>query len=530
MADTELSFKIDANVGEVTKDVKGLVKETEKIGPAANKGSKGFQGLGTAIKGVGGALKAAGIALAVALLAKLMEVFSKNQKVLDTFNTAMTALSIAFNDLFSFIGNNVGTVTGWFKDIFENPKQALIDFGNAIKENLIERFNSLLDTFGHLGKALSHLVKGEFAEAMDATKAAYKESIDIYTGVDNSVDKLTKTIKTATTAAIDYTKSTLDQASAITESEKAARAAGVEFAMLNAQFLKDAELQRQIRDDETKTFAERIEANQKLDKILAEQQKLQKEALQKQVDAAFKLHELDKTNLDNKIAYQEALVAQAELEETITGQLSEQKTNQVALEKELLEVQNEIRAEGMSGIERELEELEAAYKLKLDMADKSGMAIEAITKQYEKQKEAIVWSGVESQLSAYSSLTGALGKLAGENKALAVAQAVMDTYAAANSILNDSAFVGPARFAAAAAAIVTGLANVKQIMATPVPGGGGGGAVPGAGAQTPAPQTMGGSFDLRGGTAPEPVQAYVVSDDITNNQDKLAAIRRRATI
>ena len=47
-----------------------------------------------------------------------------------------------------------------------------------------------------------------------------------------------------------------------------------------------------------------------------------------------------------------------ELEETITGQLSEQKTNQVALEKELLETQNELRAEGLSGIERELEELE----------------------------------------------------------------------------------------------------------------------------------------------------------------------------
>ena len=31
MADTELSFKIDANVGDVTKDVKGLVKETKKI-------------------------------------------------------------------------------------------------------------------------------------------------------------------------------------------------------------------------------------------------------------------------------------------------------------------------------------------------------------------------------------------------------------------------------------------------------------------------------------------------------------------
>ncbi len=527
MADTELSFKIDANVGEVTKDVKGLVKETEKIGPAANKGSKGFQGLGTAIKGVGGALKAAGIALAVALLAKLMEVFSKNQKVLDAFNTAMTALEIAFNDLFTFISNNVGKVTGWFKDIFENPKQALIDFGNAIKENLIERFNSLLDTFGHLGKALSHLVKGEFAEAMDATKAAYKESIDIYTGVDNSVDKLTETIKTATTAAIDYTKSTVDQASAITETTKAANRAAVEFARLNAQYLKDAEIQRQIRDDETKTFAERIEANKELDKILAEQQKLQRAQIQTQIDAAQAQYDINASE-ENWIALEEQKVAMLELEETITGQLSEQKTNQVALEKELLESQNEIRAEGMTGLERELEELEAAYKLKLDMARKSGMDTAAITEQYEKQKSMVVAENVATQLGAYSQLAGALISLAGENKELAVAQAIMDTYAGANKAFAEGGTLG---FVTGAAIIVQGLANVKKIMSTPVPGGGGGGgAVPTANAQTPAPQTMGGSFDLRGGTAPEPVQAYVVSDDITNNQDKLAAIRRRATI
>ena len=77
-----------------------------------------------------------------------------------------------------------------------------------------------------------------------------------------------------------------------------------------------------------------------------------------------------------------------ELEETITGQLSEQKTNQVALEKkELLETQNELRAEGLKGIDRELEELEAAYKLKLDMARKSGVDTTAITEQYEKGKK-----------------------------------------------------------------------------------------------------------------------------------------------
>ena len=528
-----LELDVKTNIGSVTKETDELGKSLDKatdqntalgqgLLTTGKKGKKGFQTIATGVKAFGVALKALGIGLVISLFVKLQEILMKNQKVLDVFTTLTNALSIAFHDLFSFLENNIGTVVGYFKDIFENPKDALNDFANAIKDNLIERFNSFLDVIGHLGKAIGHLFAGEFAAAKDEAVNAGKEMVDTWTGVDNSLDKVTK-------AVVEYTKSTVEQAVAITETTKAANRAAVEFARLNAQYLKDAEIQRQIRDDETKTFAERIEANKELDKILAEQQKLQRAQVQTQIDAAQAQFNINASE-ENFIALQEEKNKMLELEETITGQLSEQKTNQVALEKELLEAQNEIRAEGMSGIERELEELENAYKLKLDMARKSGMDIEAITKQYEKQKEMIVWSGVESQLSAYSSLTGALGKLAGENKALAIAQAVMDTYAAANSILKDPSFVGPARFAAAAAAIVTGLANVKQIMATQVPGGGGGGAVPGAGAQTPAPQTMGGTFDLRGGTAPEPVQAFVVSDDITNNQDKLAAIRRRATI
>ena len=41
---------------------------------------------------------------------------------------------------------------------------------------------------------------------------------------------------------------------------------------------------------------------------------------------------------------------------------------------------------------------------------------------------------------------------------------------------------------------------------------------------------MSGAFTLNGGQQQDVARAYVVSDDITNNQDKLAMIRRRATI
>ena len=47
---------------------------------------------------------------------------------------------------------------------------------------------------------------------------------------------------------------------------------------------------------------------------------------------------------------------------------------------------------------------------------------------------------------------------------MAIAQAVIDTYAAANAVLKDPTLVGPMRWISAAAVIATGLANVQQIM------------------------------------------------------------------
>ena len=511
MAKEVLELEVKSNIGDVSKDTNSLAKES-------NKASTGVAGIGTAFAYVGRAIKAAGIGLVVALLAKLMEVFSKNQKVLDVFNTAMTALSIAFNDLFGFIENNIGTVVGYFKALFEDPSVKIKELGVAIKDGLVVRFNEFLEVLGLVGKAFGQLIDGEFSKAFDTIKEAGVQVVDVYTGVDDSFEKVTETIK-------GYVTETLKQADAITQTSKAADRAAVQFAMLNAQFLKDAELQRQIRDDETKTFEERIEANNKLNTILEEQQKLQREQVQIGITAAQQQYDINASE-ENFIALQEAKVAMLELEETITGQLSEQKTNAVALEKELLETKKEVRAEGLSGLERELQELQDAYDLKLEMARKSGEGTTAITKQFEKQKTDLVKANVNEQLEAFSGLAGALSALAGDNKALAVASAVIDTYVGANKAFAQG---GVAGFATGAAVIAAGLNNVKTIMATDVPSsGGGGGSV--AAPSTPAPQMMSGAFDISGGVAPEATKAYVVTDEMSNSQNQLANIRRRATI
>tara|TARA_R100001510_G_C7656646_1_gene216896 strand:- start:5681 stop:7249 length:1569 start_codon:yes stop_codon:yes gene_type:complete len=522
MADKELILNVKSNIKDAADDAEKLGDNLEDAG---KKGKKGFQGIGKAVKGVGNALKAAGIGIVVALLAKLMDVFRQNQKVLDFFNIAMETLSIAFNDLFGFLENNIGAITGFFKDIFENPTQSIKDFGKAIKDNLIERFESLLDTFGHLGKALGHLFKGEFAEALGSVKDAGKESIDVLTGVNNTVDKTKDVINKTTDVIVNYTKEVVKNAKATVELRKSSELARVQVQGLIEDYDRQAEKLRQVRDDETKTFAERIEANKELGRVLEEQGVEMQKLVDIQVNAAQV--EFDKNqSQENLIALTEALNEKKAVEAQITGFQSEQLTNQVALEKELLEAKNEVLASGLSGIELELAELEASYKLKLDMARKAGMETTALEKQFAKQKADIVREQTNAQLEAFSGLAGALQSLAGESKELAIAQAIIDTYVGANKAFAQGGTVG---FITGAAVIAQGLANVKTIMQQDVGSGSGGG---GASTPTAAPRTelTGGAFTLEGGVEPEPARAFVVSDDITDSQNKLANIRRRATI
>ena len=587
----EIVVNIKSNVGEVAGGLDKAAKSTEKLSKASKKAGGGFKKLGTVVKGVGMALKAAGIGLIVALVAKLMEVFGSNQKVLDAFDTGMTALTMAFNDLFKAIEGMVGPITDSFKAIFEDPQQALKDFGDMIEANLIERFESFVDTLGYAGSALSALFAGEWKKAGEFVVKAGKEMVDVQTGINNSVDKMTEVITEGAEAIVDYTKKTWKAAAAVTATNKAALKAAVEFEKLNAQYMKDAEIQRQIRDDETKTFEERIAANLELDKILADQQKAQKAQLAIQQEAAQLQYNITQNDAD-WIELEKTKVALLQLEEAITGQLSEQKTNQVGLEKELLEAQNELALTGKTNRELELAELQQAYEAKLELARKAKVGTAEIDAEFAVQKDEINRAYDEAELAKAqeladkkkavmqgmldnisSILTSALdaqgakneknynqekklaeanGKstegieakyeskrvaLAKKQKALKIGLATIDMYQSAVAAYAAALQLGAPGIAlapiAAGLAVVAGLANINSIMQTDVGGGGGGGgaSAPGAaGSGAPAPQMMSGEFQLGGGVEPEAFKAYVVTDEMSNSQNQLANIRRRATI
>jgi len=467
MAKEIIEAEVKSNIGEVAK-------ETEQLAEATKDAEKGFKGIGSTIKGMGTALKAAGIGLVVGLFAKLMDVFRQNQKVVDIFNTAMEFLSLTFNDFFKFLQSNIDTASGFMDRIFGNEVvQSMIDFGRTLSIEVITRVKNLIQGIGGLGSALVKVFKGDFAGASETAKAAITDLTEVVTGNVVETVEMEKAITKVTDKIKEYAKSTLDSAKSIVTLRKESELAQVQVQGLIEEYDRQAEKLRQVRDDETKTFEERIAANEELGRVLKEQE----EEMLKLVDIQIKAAQadVDKNNsLENQIALQEALNEKKAVEAQITGFQSEQLVNQVSLQKE-----------------------------------QTQFAIE----------------NADAQIQAYSDLAGALSSLAGDNKALAVAQAVIDTYAGANKAF---AVAGPAGFISGAAIIAAGLANVRKILNTDVGGGGGGGSVP-TDTGTPAPQVLSGAFTLGGGEA-QPVQAYVVTDDMTNNQNKLANIRRRATI
>jgi|9_EtaG_2_1085328.scaffolds.fasta_scaffold10940_2 chromosome segregation ATPase len=476
---------VKSNIGELSQDLDKVKKSTEELDKETKETGKSFKDLGTVIRSVGTAIKVAGIAVLASLFAKLVDVFRQNQKVVDTFNTAMEFLSMTFNDFLKFLDKNIDTASGFMDKIFGNEVvQNVLNFGRALSVEIITRIKNIIQGLGGLAKGVTLVFKGKFPEALQASNDAMKNFSDAVVGNSEETAKMDEQITKVTNKIKEYTKSTFDNAKAQVQLRKDSELAAAKVQGLIEEYDRQAEKLRQVRDDETKTFEERIAANEKLGDVLKEQEKEMLKLIDIQIQAAQV--DLDKNNnLENQIRLQELLNERKGVEAQITGFQSEQLTNQVSL----------------------LKEKEEADKAAADM----------------------VFENTQLQLSAYSQLSGALSALAGDNKALAVAGAIIDTYAGATKALKVGAGT-PIGFIQAAAVIASGLANVRKILQTDVGSGGSGGSVPSASASTPAPQMLSGAFDLGGVQAPEPVQAFVVTDDMTNSQDKLATIRRRATI
>ena len=485
-----VELKIDAK--EALKRLDAVEKELSDINKTAKQTEKGTAALATGFRGIGLAWKAIGIGAVISALQFLADKFSANQEILDKFNIA----SAVFGDILTQIGTVV---------------------------------ISVVKGLGLLGKAVGKVLKGEFKEAGQIAKESFDGVKEAVVGNNESFSDFIKNAKEAAKESVQFGKDLINL-------RKEVKLAEAEQRQLQLTYQKDAEIQRQIRDDISLTIEARIAANTRLGEILEKQFNEEQALAQKRVDLAQMEFDRNQTNVDLEVALINAKTELADLEERITGQSSEQKRNLTTLEKEQADA---IKATADAENKRLAEQKIAADK-SVKIADAEAKAKAKIDKDLAQQKINMV----AGSLGAVSNL---IGKESAAGKALAIAQATISTYSAAAAALapppvGAGPILGPI---AAGIAVATGLKSVSDIMKTKLPGGDvGGGSLPSIEAPPVADSPIDNEIEELGPTglgplipnieavttATQPIQAFVVENDISSSQALQEELEVQATL
>lgn len=203
----------------------------------------------------------------------------------------------------------------------------------------------------------------------------------------------------------------------------------------------------------------------------------------------------------------------------------------------LKQLENEtLTADQRKLIKLELDSIdEQLTENEIDRENKKNKVRENVNKQYQES--------IKARLDLASKVAGSMATIWGEEskvgKGFATAQALIDTYSAANSAYSAMAgipIVGPALgAAAAAAAIAAGIANVKKIWEVDETSGA---SASGVSASVSAPANLNTApveytrnllGDKETDLLNEPVKCYVVESDITNAQTKVAVTESNAS-
>lgn len=556
--------KAEANLNDVVDAIKSLNKavvdsnnKTEKslkdVESQSKKSTNIVKRLAKSFTGVGLAMKAAGFALIMKAVNALGSAMTSNQKVVDLMSSAFETISIVLkqvSDIFISMIEKVSDLTGGFdalqKVIGGSLSIAINIVVGAIqgivlgvqKAQLAWEKSFLGDGDPKEIKRLNEAItetQEKLIETGNRIANSGKQIANNFVEAVGEVGSLAQGVAEAVSESIEK----IDVKQAISDGKRIANAKkNFELLALQQQRLVEkydlqAEQQRQIRDDESKSINDRILANQKLGEILLKQNEAEKQTVQSRIDALKEEERLKGKSIELTNQIFELETEMIAIDAKVAGFKSEQLTNINSLKREQLELEKqneETRLEELQARadrENEIEQKKIAVKEKafqdaLTIANeesKVGKAI-LIAKQLLLAKEMIM----EVKATLFSAKNSAT------KVAVKSAEAGVDVSAGAAKSASAAPF--PANiplilgYAAQAVGIVSAIKGAISASKQATKGLGGSVTTPSVptGASTPPAFNVVGQSGTNqlaeaiGGQSQQPIQAYVVANDVTTAQ------------
>ena len=311
----------EKNVDDLTGGIKNLTKAVEEGNEQTAAGLKSIEetskSTGEGVKGIGNAIKAAGVGLFLIALESMKELFMQNQQVADAVSGAFEGLALVFNDVFGFVTGGVESVQ---------------KLGDAFDKYFGKPIQTATQAFEKFGDAFSKIFGGDFSGALESAQEGFS-------GLGDAISQTGDGFVEAATDASEYAVEIKEAAVANVQLAKSAEIAEATNAGLLEKYDRQAEQQRQIRDEERNSIEDRIAANNKLGEVLEEQNTVMLKNANISLKAAQIAFDKNKST-ENEVALITAKNEVMAVEATVEGFRSEQKANDLALDRERIELIN----------------------------------------------------------------------------------------------------------------------------------------------------------------------------------------------
>ncbi len=204
------------------------------------------------------ALIGTGIGAIVVLLGSLVSYLTTTQSGIDALTSVTEPLKAVFQGIMSVLSGLGKTLVS----VFENPKKAIAEFANFIKQNLINRFTAL-------GDIIEGILTLDFGKVAEST-------VQAVTGVDHLVDKVAKVAGETAKYLSDAAK----KGAEVDRITKEIAKKQLEYNASQVAFNDAIDKQLLISKDTSKTFAERGAAAKEIIRLSDENGKKEEEILQ----------------------------------------------------------------------------------------------------------------------------------------------------------------------------------------------------------------------------------------------------------
>jgi hypothetical protein len=374
-ADTKQVTKSIDNVTDsvenTSKATSGLTGQLDKMTGGAVSGFRamttGIKGSVTGLKTFKAALAATGIGLLIVAIGSLVTAFKSSEEGANKLSKILTVIgSVTDNllDLLADLGEKIIYA-------FENPREALTSFTDLIKENLINRFEGLIEFFPKIGEAITLLFEGKFGQAG-------KVAADAVGKVTLGVESVTDATADAAKAVGDFTNQVVEEGKKAAEiADKRAKANLLERQLLveRAQLEGDiAALRLKSRQEDEFTAQERkdalLEAQRLEDQLLAKET----EVLTLRRDAQVEENKLARSSVENLNKEAEAVAA---VERQRAQRLTQQRSTQRELNRLNKELEREETAAAKEKADAEKKATEEARKAAEERAKLRAKELEA---------------------------------------------------------------------------------------------------------------------------------------------------------